>query len=228
MLKAAYAYVCRLLRQLLCETGGAEMETKKKSPAIFYTYYFVIFLGQAIHGSFLTMYLNGAGMDEATIGLVNGIIQIISLAAFPMWGNIADRASSKNKVLIIGMIMSIGLLVAFSYAKSVFMLAVVMVAYSVVYYPLAGIYETISMEHVAKNGWNYSPIRMSGTIGYAVMAVIAGFWLSEKEDLIFPIYIITMVIAAICALALPKTKGTAPLKKKESGRIRVCFWCIIC
>lgn len=191
------------------------METKKKGASLFYIFYFVVFFGGAIHGSFLNLYLNNAGMDSETIGLVNGIIQIISLAAFPMWGAMADRASSKNKVLMIQLIGSILLLIAFSQAKSLLALGIVMVVFSLVHDPMASIYETITLEHANKNGWNYSPIRMSGTIGYAVMAVVAGFWLSSKESLIFPLYIGGMAVSAVFAFMLPKTK---PVKKPVSEK----------
>ena len=58
-----------------------------KSPLIFYVYYFVVYFGIAIQGSFLTLYLTESGVPVKTIGLINGVIQILSLFVLPVLGN---------------------------------------------------------------------------------------------------------------------------------------------
>lgn len=190
---------------------------KKKSPLIFYIYYFVIFLALSIQGSFLSLYLNGAGLSSQLIGFINGLIQVITLLILPIYGRIADRASSKNKVLLIGIAMVVFMMVLFSMAKSVLTLCIMMVLFSVMNNPLASVYETITMEFVSKNGYQYSPIRMSGTISFSIMALIAGFVLSKNEKLIFPLYIAMMAITFIVACMLPKIKGTPKQKQENKG-----------
>ena len=192
------------------------MIQKSKSPLVFYIYYFVMFLGGGIHWSFLNLYLSNAGMPSTTIGLINGTIQILSLLIFPIWGRISDRASTKNKVLVISLILSIILLIIFSRTKSLIMLGIMTVVYSVFYNPLAAIYETITMAHVVENGWNYSPIRMTGTFGYSFMALVAGFYLGKQEDLIFPIYIAVLVVATITAMMIPKTPNVKKPKAEKN------------
>ena len=194
------------------------MEKNLSKKRLFYIFYFAVFLGGGIQGSFLNLYLNQAGMDKSTVGFLNGMIQILCLAVFPLWGIAADRAKYKNSVLIIQLAATIAALFAFAIFKSVWMIAVIMVVFSLVHNPMPSIYETITMANVKENGWVYSPIRMSGTIGYSLMALIAGFWLSKREGLLFPIYIGVTLIAFIFALMLPKTRGTgayAPEKKKS-------------
>ena len=78
-----------------------------KSPLIFYVYYFVVYFGIAIQGSFLTLYLTESGVPVKTIGLINGVIQILSLFFFFFLGRIADRAPTKNRVLCIELSVSI-------------------------------------------------------------------------------------------------------------------------
>lgn len=194
------------------------MNKFRNSPYIFYLYYFVIFFGTAIQSSFLNMYLNHAGMPSSVVGLVNGLSYVISFIVFPIYGAAADRASSKNKVLIIGMVASILLLMVFSVVKSVLLLAIVMIVFTVLHNPLTGIYEAIAVEKALKSGWNYGPIRMSGTIGYAVMALFSGYGLSKNEALIFPIYILSMVLATVIACLLPKTKGAGAAGDKGAPR----------
>ncbi len=138
-----------------------------------------------------------------------------------MWGLAADRSSSKNKILIIQLLGCIVMLVAFNYAKGILILAICIILFSIVHNPMAGIYETITMEHVKKNGWNYSPIRMSGTIGYSIMSLIAGYFLSKRESTLFPIYILVTSITLAFAFMLPKTKGAVMVKKAEGKKDNV-------
>lgn len=181
------------------------MENRKNSPMLFYAYYFVIFFGTAIQYSFLMMYLNNAGMSSSIIGLVNGLTYIISFIVNPIYGTIADRVINKNKVLIAGMIMSIVLLIFFSRVRSMFGLGLIMILFIATHNPLMGVYESITIHHSLKNHWNYETIRMSGTLGYAVMALMSGYGLSKNENLIFPFYIAATILATILACLLPPT-----------------------
>jgi len=191
---------------------------------LFILYYFVVFFGGAIQNSFLNLYLNNAGMTPTNISIVNGFVSILSLFTMPFWGGLADRASSKNKILIIAMVFSTGLLFVYAKAQSLIVLAIMMILYNSCHQPMAGIYETITMDYVTRYGWKYSPIRMSGTIGYAVMAAIAGFYLSKKPDLLFPMFIASMIAATVIGCFLPKSKGVRREKvKKDKGEVRQVY-----
>ena len=186
------------------------------SPLVFYVFYFIVFFSNAIYGSFMNMYLGRVGMPAPMIGVVNGIIQVLSFFIFPMWGMAADRATSKNKVLLICVALSIGLLYAFSITRNIYLLALVMMAYTLCHNPMPAIYETITMEFTTKNGWQYGPIRMSGTIGFSIMAALAGFVINDNEALLFPLIISVNLLAGFAALFLPKAKGAAA-RAKERG-----------
>ncbi|GEM_PF-722434 len=194
-------------------------KVNKRNHILFYVYYFVIFFGGAVQGSFFGMYLNNRGMSAANVGLMNGIIQVLGLVLFPLWGKLADRVSNKNIILIGTQIACIIVLFGFFLTENVLMIAIVNVLFSLVHNPVMYLYESITMQHVKTNGWIYSPIRMSGTIGYAVMAVVAGFFLGQNDNLIFPIYIGSMAISTIVALMLPKTPrmGNQVVEKKVKG-----------
>ena len=187
-----------------------------KSPAVFYIFYCIVFFGGAIYGSFINMYLSSAGMPTPMIGVVNGVTQVLSFFIFPMWGMAADRASSKNKVLVICMSISIVLLFAFAYAKNIYLLAVLMVVYTLCHNPMGAIYETIAMEFTSKNGWQYGPIRMSGTLGYSAMSAISGFVINDNEEMLFPLIISMNALALLAALFLPRAKGAAA-RARERG-----------
>ncbi|MBQ5341211.1 MAG: MFS transporter, partial [Oscillospiraceae bacterium] len=70
-----------------------------KSPWIFYIFYIIVFCGGSVQGSFMGLYLTEMGVPVKTLGVINGITQIISLITLPILGRIADRARSKNLVM---------------------------------------------------------------------------------------------------------------------------------
>lgn len=192
--------------------------SENKGMIICCSFYFVIFFAEAVRGSFLSLYLNNAGLSSNLVGIINGIVSVLGVFIYPLWGTLSDRAKTKNNVLIIGLICSIITLVIFSRVSTTLMLGIMMIVYSLCYMPQTGIYETVAMDYVSRTGKNYGFIRMSGTIGYAVMAVIAGWWLTRREGLIFPILIGSMIAATTIALWLPKAYRKVE-KKEKNGNI---------
>lgn len=176
-----------------------------KSPAIFYIYYFVVYFGTAIQGSFLTLYLTESGLPVKTIGLLNGIIQIMSLFVLPILGRIADRASTKNKVLCTELACAITILFLMSRARNLIIICVFRILYAMFFTPISSVYETITMEFCRKNGWEFGPIRMSGTIGYSIMSFASGFGLKGNIAAIFPMLIASYTMTFMIALFLPRS-----------------------
>lgn len=191
-----------------------------RSPLIFYLYYFVVFFGNAIQGSFLSLYLTNVGVPASTVAVLNGIIQLISLAALAIFGRIADRAPSKNIVLCSGLAVSIITLILFSQAKSVVAICIFRVAYAAFFTPIASIYETITLDFTSRNGWQYGPIRMTGTLGFSLMALIAGLGLNKNIAYVFPLLIGSYVMTLILAFMLPISRNTTRKEKvRENGSV---------
>lgn len=196
-----------------------------KKPYIFYLYYFNIFLFGVVQGSFISMYLTEIGVPSGYIGIINGVIQVLCLGMSSIYGIIADNARSKNKVLITILSVSVVLLYAFSKATTILMVIILRILFNITYQPMMGIYESMAIECSRRYGYAYSPIRMSGTIGYAVMAVISGFWLNKNKEMLFPILIGTMLLTLITAFFLPEV-GKAERKtdsEKEKYDIREVY-----
>ena len=184
-------------------------------PYIFYLFYFNIFLFGVVQGSFVSMYLTEKGVPSSYIGIISGVIQVLCLGMASLYGAIADNANSKNRVLIVMLSVSIVLLYAFSKASTIVFVILFQILFTITYQPMMGVYESMAIECSRRYGYAYSPIRMSGTIGYAVMAVISGFWLNKNKEMLFPILIGTMVLTLITAFFLPEV-GKAERKNSSA------------
>ncbi len=186
-------------------------------PYIFYLFYFNIFLFGVVQGSFVSMYLTEKGVPSSYIGIISGVIQILCLGMASLYGAIADNAKSKNKVLIAMLCVAIVLLYIFSKATTITMVVLFQILFTITYQPMMGVYESMAIECSKRYGYAYSPIRMSGTIGYAVMAVISGFWLNKNKEMLFPILLGTMALTLITAFFLPEV-GKAERKAESTEK----------
>ncbi len=193
---------------------------RKDSPFIFYAFYFVVFFGNAIQGTFLTLYLTNAGLPQSTVGLLNGITQCLSLIVLPIVGSLADKAPTKNKVLRIELVIAIVTLILFSLAKNIIAICIFRVAYSLFFMPISSVYQTITMDYCSRYGWEYGPIRMTGTIGFSLMALAAGLGMNKNISMIFPFLIGSYILTFFLALLLPesaRTEKPAAENKKEGS-----------
>ena len=201
--------------------GAINMSIGKKSefytkPYIFYLFYFNIFLFGSVQGSFISMYLTEKGVPSNYIGIISGIIQVLCLAVAAIYGAIADKARSKNRVLIAILSVAIVLLYLFSRAQTILMVVLFQILFTITYQPVMGVYESMAIECSRRYGYAYSPIRMSGTIGFAVMALVSGLWLNKNKAMLFPILIATMVLTFLTAFFLPEVGRND--KKEENGK----------
>ena len=179
-----------------------------KSPWIFYIFYIFVFCGAAIQGSFMSLYLTEMGVPVRTLGIINGVTQIVSLATLPILGRIADRAPSKNLVMDIGYIIVIGIFTAFMFIKNVTAIVLLRFVFSIISTPLNGVYDTIAMEQARLRGWDYQPMRWMGTLGFSVMSYVSGFILNGNIKTIFPIMIVCYIATFLVGVMLPVSPNT--------------------
>ncbi|MBR5065880.1 MAG: MFS transporter [Oscillospiraceae bacterium] len=179
-----------------------------KSPWIFYIFYIIVFCGGSVQGSFMGLYLTEMGVPVKTLGVINGITQIISLITLPILGRIADRARSKNLVMDIGYIITILIFSAFMVVRNITTIVLLRFVYSIIATPLGSVYDTIAMEQAKLRGWDYQPMRWMGTLGYSVMSYVSGFLLKGDIKTIFPIMIVCYIATFIVGLMLPVSPRT--------------------
>lgn len=182
----------------------------------------MIFLVASIQGSFISMYLAEKGVPSNIVGIISGVIQVLCLGVAALYGAIADKSRTKNTLLIGVLCTAMVLLYLFSRADTIPTVILFQILFTIVYSPVMGIYESIAIECAQKNGWAYSPIRMSGTIGFAVMAVVSGFWLNKNKDALFPMLLVTLALSTLTAVFLPKV-GRGESREKAEYDIREVF-----
>ena len=185
-----------------------EFRDNPKSPWRFYIFYIIIFCGGAVQGSFMGLYLTEMGVPVQTLGVINGVTQIVSLFTLPILGRIADRAPSHNMVMDIGYMITISVFTAFMFIRNITTIVLLRFCYSIIATPLNSVYDTIAMEQSRLRGWDYQPMRWMGTLGYSVMSYVSGFILNGEIKTIFPVMIVCYIATFIVGLLLPVAPRT--------------------
>ena len=185
-----------------------EFRDNPKSPWRFYIFYIIVFCGGAVQGSFMGLYLTEMGVPVQTLGVINGVTQIVSLFTLPILGRIADRAPSHNMVMDIGYLITISVFTAFMFIRNITTIVLLRFCYSIIATPLNSVYDTIAMEQSRLRGWDYQPMRWMGTLGYSVMSYVSGFILNGEIKTIFPVMIVCYIATFIVGLMLPVAPRT--------------------
>lgn len=167
--------------------------------------FFLTFAAFGSIGSFINLFYLDRGMSVEQMGLLAALPAGMSLLAAPFWAGIADRFHLHKYILPIAMLLSLPFALNFSSYGTFGQLMVGILLFSGCYSSFLPLADNAVLINLGKQKSDYGRIRLWGSIGIGVMAVVSG-WLVEKNGLkiIFPLYALFIAIAAISALMLPR------------------------
>ncbi|TDF93304.1 MFS transporter [Paenibacillus piri] len=170
----------------------------------FLLYYIVIYMANAVYGTFIPVYFQSVGITPAQIGSLLSIGPLIALFAQPVWGSLGDRAKSKNSVLR-ALIIGTGLIILLFPVSSQFYYLLVMVCLFTFFQTSIGpISDAITLEQLDKQKrWSFGPIRLGGTIGFAAMSLFFGWIAKNHIDFIFIVYALIMFVSVMLLSQFP-------------------------
>lgn len=176
---------------------------------------FFVYGLNAVYNCFIPLYL-GRYYDEVAVGGLLSIGPVVMMFAPLIWGRVSDRAKSKNNVLafIIAcaavVFCAVGLIHSFAYTA--LMLALFMFFSA----PYGGLLDTVTLEASRSSSLKYGPLRLMGTVGYGVIAVITGLLPASNEALLFGVYAVTAAISILMLRLAPQIEGHASKREKVS------------
>jgi len=192
---------------IFTERQGKHMEQTKRIYYFFIAFYAALFMSNAIYGTFLPVYLDNIGYSKASIGVLMSLGPFVAIIAQPFWGIISDRSKSKNLILKILFIASIIIMALHPLSPNFYYLLVIIAIFTFFQAPISPISDTITLEYLSTTNQQFGPIRMAGTIGYAVMSIIAGFFAQKYIKSIFALNVLIMGLTFLTVLQLPIVQG---------------------
>ena len=94
------------------------MTEKKDTVLFFILIYGFWYMGNAIYGSFIPVYLYDIGFTKTSVGLLMSLPPLVALAGQPFWGVISDNAKYKNNVFSLLICANIIVILLFPVSKT--------------------------------------------------------------------------------------------------------------
>ncbi len=173
-------------------------------------------MGSAVYNTFIPVYLKSIGLSQTSIATLLSFGPLVAILAQPVWGSIGDRSKSKNNVLQILVLGSAVSALFFPLSNQyiyLLLLICLITFFQASIFPLS---DAITLEHLSRTKWTFGPIRLAGTIGFAVMSVVFGMMAKRNINSLFSVYSVVMLLALVIIMGLPKIKGHQTNREKVS------------
>jgi len=169
--------------------------------------------------SFLPAYLDQSGFRESQIGVLLALGPLMSILLQPFIGILVDRSRYKNTLLILinaGTMVSILLFPLHDGLLHVALASFLLASFQAA---IISVSEAITLEGLDRIQKPYGPVRLAGTLGYAVVSVIAGFFMKKDARAFFYITAITAFFSILSAWSLPKVAGHQAKPRKVPATV---------
>ncbi|MNO87717.1 putative nucleoside transporter YegT [compost metagenome] len=159
---------------------------------------FTIYGTSVLVYSYFPLFYAGIGFNSSQIGLLYALGPMISLIANLLWSIASDKYRTIKKIMVILLIGQIVMTVVLSASTTFSVIILIITIFYFFYYPVFPLSDTIAI-HAAKNhGKSFISIRVFGSIGFAVFAIIIGYVLSIIGS--SEIMKVSIAIASVCLI----------------------------
>jgi PPP family 3-phenylpropionic acid transporter len=175
----------------------------------FNAFYFILFFSFGIIGPYRALYFSQKGFSGTQIGVLIGIVPILSILFQPVWSALSDLFHTRRLLLVIGCLgvsaamMGIGLVDSF---KANFLLFTV---FSIFITPIGPIGTALVLDYLdeIEKPDSLSLIRVWGSIGFGVSSLLLGSFLLDQRLELFPWLLVGVyLLLGLVCLILPENK----------------------
>ena len=154
-------------------TQQIDMHTKlhNRLSRFYFIYYF--FVGAFV--PYWGLYLQSEKFSAADIGILMSLFQVSRIFAPNFWGWLADHTGKRAQWIRLTAFLGLCGFIAVFWAHGFFWMFFVMAALSLFTSSTLPLAESLTLAHLATTNGHYSRIRMWGSLGFIVAAVILGF-----------------------------------------------------
>jgi MFS transporter, PPP family, 3-phenylpropionic acid transporter len=136
---------------------------------------FLFFAGVAFVMPFMVLYYQSLGFSGAQIGILVGLFPLITLFSSPFWTGLADSTHRHRFFLSLALLVGAGATAVLPFLHAFLPVLVMGVVFSVFSSPISAFADSATMFMLAGQKEMYGRIRVGGTIGFGMAALLAGF-----------------------------------------------------
>ena len=139
-----------------------------------FSFYFIVSAAAAVYRPYLVLYYQSISLTGAQIGLLVGVAPLVTMLSLPLVTGLADRTNRHSLVMRLSLLGAVIGLLAFPYLKTfilLFVLALLLNIFLSAVFPLTN---SAAMLMLGERKHLYGRVRVGGTIGFSIAAIVAG------------------------------------------------------
>ena len=139
-----------------------------------FSFYFLYYAGVATMMPYMVLYYQSRGLSGAEIGLITGIIPLITLVSVPFWTGLADTTGRHRLIMSLGMLVGISAMAIFPRMDTFALIFGTAVVIQIFFSPTGAFADSATMHMLGEQKDLYGRVRLGGTIGFGLVATFAG------------------------------------------------------
>ncbi|MDZ4140508.1 MAG: MFS transporter [Methylotenera sp.] len=170
-------------------------------------FYFIYYFFVGAFVPYWGLYLQSEKFSTADIGILMSLFQISRIFAPNFWGWLADHTAKRVAWIKLTALLGLVGFVAVFWAHGFWALFFVMASLSLFTSSTLPLSESLTLAHLATTNGHYSSIRMWGSLGFIVAAVILGFLIDAYgiKSLLWFLLAVQIILFAL-TFRLPEAK----------------------
>lgn len=172
--------------------------------------YALYYAALACLSPFLTLYYQQQGLSGTQIGVLAGLVPLLTLLSSPFWSGIADATRRYREVLTLAIAGLLGAVVALFLADGFPAMVGAVALYALFFGPIMPLIDNAVMNLLGARRGDYGRVRLWGGVGWGVAATLIGPLL-QRAGLTWSFYGFWLFMAAclVVATRLPMAAGEA-------------------
>lgn len=178
-----------------------------------------VWVTTALYAPFIGAYYAEQGITPFQVGVLTAIGPVVSTLIQPLWAYISDRLGKRRRVLIIVTIGSGLTILTYLLHVSFHAFVAATLCFTVFQTSILPLADALVTQEAARQKANFAKIRMGGTTGYAITALVLGNFLKARPELIFVLGSCGFFLLTFFLRLLPedKTRQSVEIKKQKLG-----------
>jgi len=154
----------------------SEQARPRQGGTILKVFIFFYFSSVGLFLPYLPLVFRGMGLTSWQIGILFSLGPLVTVAVQPLWGYISDRFKTVKRI-IIGQLTVITSLSLFVFHISSFeLLLSAIFLFNVFCFPIIPLTDSLTLATASKAGRHYGKFRLWGSLGFALSALLFGFF----------------------------------------------------
>jgi PPP family 3-phenylpropionic acid transporter len=139
-----------------------------------FSFYFLYFAAFASFLPFIVLFYQKLAFSGTQIGLLTGIPPLITLVGAPFLTGLADKTHLHKLIMGLGLAVAAGISLLLPHVSSFTLVFALIIIFNIFMSPVGSLSDSATMTMLGEQRAMYGRIRMGGTFGWGIFALISG------------------------------------------------------